>query len=60
MGRYEDMKRLELFRNRLYQKGKEEPKRKFYSLHDKLCRLDILEESWEKVSANHGTPGIDK
>ena len=54
------MKRLELFRNRLYQKAKEEPKRKFYSLHDKLCRLDILEEAWEKVSANHGTAGIDK
>ena len=54
------MKRLELFRNRLYQKAKEEPKRKFYSLHDRLCRLDILEEAWEKVSANHGTAGIDK
>ena len=54
------MKRLELFRNRLYQKAKEEPKRKFYSLHDKLCRLDILEEAWEKISANHGTAGIDK
>ena len=54
------MKRLELFPNRLYQKAKEEPKRKFYSLHDKLCRLDILEEAWEKVSANHGTAGIDK
>ena len=24
------------------------------------CRLDILEETWEKVSANHGTAGIDK
>lgn len=53
------MKGLELFRNRLYQKAKEEPERKFYSLHHKLCRLDILEEAWEKVSANHGTAGID-
>ena len=60
MGMYEDRKRLELFRNRLYQKAKEEPDRKFHSLHDKLCRLDILEEAWEKVSTNQGTAGIDK
>lgn len=53
------MKRLELFRNRLYQKAKEDRHRVFYSLHDKLCRLDILEEAWKKVAANKGTAGID-
>ena len=53
------MKRLELFRNRLYQKAKEDKERKFYTLHDKLCRTDILEEAWKNVAANHGTAGID-
>ena len=57
--RYEDMKRLELFRKRLYQRAKENSRRKFYSLHDKLCRLDILEEAWKNVSANNGTAGVD-
>ena len=59
MERYEEMKRLELFQNRLYQKAKENRERKFYSLHDKICRLDILREAWKSVSANHGTAGID-
>ena len=53
------MKRLELFLKRLYQEAKEDRTRKFYSLHDKLCRLDILEEAWKRVSANHGSAGID-
>ena len=33
--------------------------RKFYTLHDDLCRIDILEEAWKNVAANHGTAGID-
>ena len=53
------MKRLELFQSRLYQKAKEEPKRVFYSLHDKICRADVLQEAWKSVRANHGSAGID-
>ncbi len=53
------MKRLELFRNRLYQKAKEDRKRKFHSLHDKICRMDALQESWKLVHANHGAAGVD-
>ena len=54
------MKGLELLWNRLYQKAKEEPERKFHSLHDKLCRLDILEEAWKRVSTKHGSAGVDR
>jgi RNA-directed DNA polymerase len=54
------MKRLELFQNKLYQRAKEDRNRCFHSLHDKLCRLDILEEAWKIVSANHGAAGIDE
>ncbi len=53
------MKRLELFRNRLYQKAKEEPERRFHSLHDKISSMDVLEESWKLVRANHGSAGVD-
>lgn len=54
------MKRLELFRSKLYQRAKEDRNRCFYSLHDKLCRSDILEEAWKIVSTNHGAAGIDR
>lgn len=53
------MKRLELFSNRLYQETKEEPNRIFHSLHDKICRFDVLEESWMLVRANYGSAGVD-
>ncbi len=53
------MRRLELFRSELYQKAKENKERKFYTLQDKLCRIDILEEAWKNVAVNHGTAGID-
>ena len=53
------MKRLELLRERLYQKAKENQQRTFHSLHDKLCRQDVLNEAWRIVAANHGSPGVD-
>ena len=53
------MKTLELLQNGLYHAAKNERNRKFYSLNDKICRLDILEDAWKRVSANGGSPGID-
>ncbi len=54
------MKTLELLQDGLYQAAKENTKRKFYSLHDKICRLDILQDAWKRVSENNGSPGIDR
>ena len=43
----------------LYRSAKSNPKRKFYTLHDKIYRWDVLVCAWKQVCANHGAPGID-
>jgi group II intron reverse transcriptase/maturase len=54
------LKTLELLQDGLYHAAKDKKDRKFYSLHDKLCRLDVLQDAWKRVSANGGSPGIDR
>jgi RNA-directed DNA polymerase len=43
----------------LYRSAKSNPKRIFYSLHDKIYRWDVLVRAWQQVCANRGAPGID-
>ncbi|MBD2866643.1 group II intron reverse transcriptase/maturase, partial [Paenibacillus sp. IB182363] len=44
----------------LYTAAKENPKRRFHALYDKVYRKDIMEEAWKRVKTNAGSPGIDK
>ncbi len=43
----------------LYRTSKQSKAVKFYSLHDKVWRTDVLREAWEQVKANRGAPGVD-
>lgn len=44
---------------KLYLAAKENSKRRFHALYDKVYRKDILGEAWKRVKANGGAGGID-
>lgn len=44
----------------LYRAAKQQPERRFTLLYDKVCRLDILQEAWNRVKTNGGAAGVDK
>ena len=43
----------------LHAKAKEEPKRRFHALIDKVWREDFLAEAWRRVRRNGGAAGVD-
>ncbi|MCF6094409.1 group II intron reverse transcriptase/maturase [Microaerobacter geothermalis] len=45
--------------NALCLAAKENPKRRFHALYDKVYREDILWEAWKRVKANGGSGGVD-
>ncbi len=54
------MKSLESLQNGLCLAAKADRRRRFHSLHDKICRIDVLQEAWSRVKANHGAGGVDR
>ena len=43
----------------LHEKAKEEPKRRFHALVDKVWRMDFLWEAWRLVRRKGGSAGVD-
>jgi RNA-directed DNA polymerase len=60
LGRRFSLKSVEELQSSLYQVAKADKNRRFYSLHDKICRKDVLNEAWKRVKENHGVAGVDK
>jgi RNA-directed DNA polymerase len=40
--------------------AKQQPRRRFTLLYDKVCRQDILQEAWQQVKSNQGAAGVDR
>ena len=52
-------KKLTELRQKLYQKAKNEPKFRFYTLYAHIYRDDTLQAAWKLVKRNKGASGMD-
>lgn len=53
------IEKVRQLQRKLYLAAKENSKRKFHALYDKIYREDILKEAWKRVKSNGGSGGID-
>jgi RNA-directed DNA polymerase len=53
------LERVRKLQTSLQAKAKAEPAFRFYSLWDKVCRADVLEEAYGACRRNDGAPGCD-
>ena len=51
--------KLAILRQKLYQKAKNEPKFRFYTLYSHMYREDTLQTAWQLVKRNKGAAGVD-
>lgn len=51
--------KIRSLQRKLYGKAKAEPAFRFYQLHDKICREDVLAHAYALARANGGAAGVD-
>lgn len=51
--------KVRVLQRKLYRAAKENPRRKFGVLYDKVYRKDVLMRAWSNVKANGGAAGVD-
>ena len=59
MGNLTTPPRVQKLQSALHAKAKEEPEYRFYLLHDKVYRADVLEFAYRCCKANKGAAGVD-
>ena len=52
-------KTVQKLQQSLHVKAKTEPSYRFYSLWDKVCRIDVLRHAYRGCRAKRGAPGVD-
>jgi group II intron reverse transcriptase/maturase len=58
LANYTNVKARELWKT-LYLCAKQNSKRRFHALYDKIYRPDIVAEAWRRVKRNRGSGGVD-
>ena len=53
------MDKVRRLQRRLYAAAKQQPKRRFHALYDRIARRDVLAEAWKRVRQNKGAAGVD-
>ena len=59
ISRAEGVNAFQALQRVLYRSAKQDPKRRFHALYDKLTRRDVMWRAWVEVASNQGAPGVD-
>jgi len=59
VSRAEGVDKVRALQRVLYRSAKQDRKRRFHALYDKLARSDVMWRAWSDVAANRGAPGVD-
>ena len=51
--------KVQVLRSKLHHKARTEPKFRFYTLYDRIYRMDVLEAAWQQVGKGGKAAGID-